>query len=131
MTRRVLLIVGALMIVSVAGTGTARAHHSFAATYYEDRVVTIEGELVQFDYRNPHSFVFVLVPDEKGTPQRWSIEWGAVAQLNGQGVQRFTLKPGDKVTITGAPARSGEEHKLLMRKLVRPSDGFTWAAQVN
>ena len=56
---------------------------------------------------------------------------GAVAQLNGQGVQRFTLKPGDHVIITGAPARSGEEHKLLMRKLVRPSDGFMWAAQVN
>jgi hypothetical protein len=131
MTRRVLLIIGALMVVSLAARGTASAHHSFAATYYEDKLVTIEGELVQFDYRNPHSFVFVMVPDEKGTSQRWSIEWGAVAQLNGQGVQRFTLKPGDKVTITGAPARSGEEHKLLMRKLVRPSDGFTWAAQVN
>ena len=128
MKRRVfLLIVGATLLTGTA----ASAHHSFAATYYEDRVVTIEGELVQFDYRNPHSFVHVMVPDEKGTPQRWAIEWGAVAQLNGQGVQRFTLKPGDHVVITGAPARSGEEHKLLMRKLVRPSDGFTWAAQVN
>jgi hypothetical protein len=128
MKRRVL----ALIVLSMLLTGSAAyAHHSFAATYYEDRVVMIEGELVQFDYRNPHSFVFVMVPDEKGTPQRWAIEWGAVAQLNGQGVQRFTLKPGDKVVITGAPARSGEEHKLLMRKLVRPSDGFTWAAQVN
>jgi hypothetical protein len=109
----------------------AYAHHSFAATYYEDKVIMIEGELVQFDYRNPHSFVFVMAPDPQGTLQRWAIEWGAVAQLNGQGVQRFTLKPGDHVVVTGAPARSGEEHKLLMRKLVRPSDGFTWAAQVS
>ena len=121
-----------LLVLSLASTRAAYAHHSFAATYYEDRTVTIEGELVQFDYRNPHSFVHVMAPDEKGgTPQRWAIEWGAVAQLNGQGVQRFTLKPGDHVIITGAPARSGEEHKLLMRKLVRPSDGFMWAAQVN
>ena len=127
MKRRVFLLIVGSMLTATA----ARAHHSFAATYYEDRVVTIEGELVQFDYRNPHSFVHVMVPDEKGTPQRWAIEWGAVAQLNGQGVQRFTLKPGDHVMITGAPARSGEEHKLLMRKLVRTSDGFTWAAQVN
>jgi hypothetical protein len=109
----------------------AYAHHSFAATYYEDKVIMIEGELVQFDYRNPQSFVFVMAPDPQGTLQRWAIEWGAVAQLNGQGVQRFTLKPGDHVVVTGAPARSGEEHKLLMRKLVRPSDGFTWAAQVS
>jgi len=131
MNRRVLFISGAVLIVSLTGTRAANAHHSFAATYYEDRVITIEGELVEFLYRNPHSFVHVNVPDKDGTMQRWAIEWGAVAQLNGQGVQRFTLKPGDKVVITGAPARSGEEHKLLMRKLVRPSDGFTWAAQVN
>jgi hypothetical protein len=132
MIRRLfLLIAGSLVVISLTGTRAAYAHHSFAATYYEDRVVTIEGELVQFDYRNPHSFVHVMVPDKEGTPQRWAIEWGAVAQLNGQGVQRFTLKPGDHVVITGAPARSGEEHKLLMRKLVRPSDGFMWAAQVN
>ena len=81
----------------------------------------------------PEAFldVHLMVTDAQGNMQRWSIEWGAVAQLNGQGVQRFTLKPGDKVTITGAPARSGDGHQLLMRKLVRPSDGFTWAAQVN
>ena len=128
MKRTMLVVVAAAMLLS---SSALFAHHSFAATYREDESVMIEGELVAFLYRNPHSFVHVMAPDPKGTLQRWSIEWGAVAQLNGQGVQRFTLKPGDKVTITGAPARSGEEHKLLMRKLVRPSDGFTWAAQVN
>ena len=74
--------------------------------------------------------VQLVVTDKDGNMKRWGIEWGAVAQLNAQGVQRFTLKPGDHVVITGAPARSGDD-KLLMRKLVRPSDNFTWAAQVN
>jgi hypothetical protein len=106
------------------------AHHSFAATYKEDETVDIEGELVQFIYRNPHSFVHVNAPDKSGKEQRWAIEWGAVSQLNRQGVERFTLKPGDHVKITGAPSRNPGEHKLLMRKLVRPSDGFTWSAQV-
>ena len=118
------------IILSLTVTATARAHHSFAATYYEDKLVTIEGELVNFEYRNPHSFVHVIVTDAQGEMKRWAIEWGAVSQLNRQGVGRFTLKPGDKVVITGAPARSGDD-KLLMRKLVRPSDNFTWAAQVN
>ena len=124
-----LLITGAVAMLSFTSTA-ASAHHSFAATYFEDKLVTIEGELVEFQYRNPHSFVQVVVTDKDGNMKRWGIEWGAVAQLNAQGVQRFTLKPGDKVVITGAPARSGDD-KLLMRKLVRPSDGFTWAAQVN
>ena len=127
--RAFLLIIGALVMLSFTSTA-ASAHHSFAATYFEDKLVTVEGELVEFQYRNPHSFVQLVVTDKEGNMKRWAIEWGAVAQLNQQGVQRFTLKPGDHVVVTGAPARSGDD-KLLMRKLVRPSDGFTWAAQVN
>ena len=44
----------------------AYAHHSFAATYFEDKTVTVDGKLVQFMFRNPHSFVHVEAPDEKG-----------------------------------------------------------------
>jgi hypothetical protein len=46
-------------------------------------------------------------------------------------VQRYTLKIGDRVQISGAPARNPDDHRLLMRRLLRPSDGYTWAAQVN
>jgi hypothetical protein len=128
MKQRVLVLIGAAMLLSGAA---AYAHHSFAATYYEDQIVMIEGELVQFLYRNPHSFVHVMAADPEGNKVRWSIEWGAVSQLNRQGVQRYTLKIGDHVQISGAPARNPDDRRLLMRRLVRPSDGFTWAAQVN
>ena len=47
------------------------AHHSFAATYFEDKQQTIEGDLVQFLFRNPHSFVHVEGKDEKGETVRW------------------------------------------------------------
>jgi hypothetical protein len=90
----------------------------------------IEGEIVQFLYRNPHSFVHVMAPDKDGKMQRWSIEWGAISQLNRQGVERYTLKIGDRVQITGAPARNPDDHRLLMRRLLRPSDGFKWGGQV-
>ena len=52
------------------------AHHSFAATYFEDKVISIEGDLVQFQFRNPHSFVDVAVKDSKGEVTRWAIECG-------------------------------------------------------
>jgi hypothetical protein len=96
--------------------------------------MTIEGQLVQFLYRNPHSFVHVMAPDDTGAMQRWAIEWGGVAQLNRQGVNRFTLKPGETVRITGAPARNPEDHRLLMRGLERKTDGaidFTWGGEVD
>ena len=102
------------------------AHHSFAATYFEDKTETVEGELVQFLFRNPHSFVHVEGKDAQGHPVRYAVEWGAGLQLNRQGVTRETLKPGDHVVITGNPGRNPEDHRLRMRTIARPSDGWKW-----
>jgi hypothetical protein len=119
------VIASALIGVSVQ----AFAHHSFAATYHEDRTVKIEGKLVQFQFRNPHSFVHVEAPDEQGAMQRWAIEWGGAGQLGGQGVTRETLKPGDIVVITGNPGRNPADHRIRMQTLRRPSDGFGWGGR--
>lgn len=51
------------------------AHHSYAATYFPDRSVTIEGTLAVFMYRNPHSVIQVLVLAKDGSQQRWACEW--------------------------------------------------------
>jgi len=111
---------------AIVSGGRALAHHSFAATYFEDKTQKVEGNLVQFLYRNPHSFVHVEGPDEKGAMQRWAIEWGAGGQLGRQGVTRETLKPGDHVIIVGNPGRNPEDHRLRMVNITRPSDGWKW-----
>ncbi len=120
--RTFLLIVVAAMVAAA----TASAHHSFGATYEVSKQVKLDGEIVQFVYRNPHSFVHVEAPDDKGVVQRWAIEWSGTAQLTGQGVTRNTLKVGDKVAVVGRPSRVPGEYRVLMVNLVRPSDGFTW-----
>jgi thiamine monophosphate kinase len=116
----------AVTLTVVAAGATIRAHHSFAATYEESKTVKIEGKLVQFLFRNPHSFVHVMANDDSGQEQRWAVEWGGVGQLAGQGVTRETLKPGDVVVITGNPGRNAADHRIRMVTLTRPSDGFTW-----
>jgi Family of unknown function (DUF6152) len=116
------LVLAAILLSCI----TAYAHHSFASTYDETKKITVEGKLVQFLFRNPHSFVHVMAPDEDGTMQRWAIEWGGAGQLGGQGVTRETLKPGDKVIITGNPGRNPADHRVRMVTLRRPSDGFGW-----
>jgi hypothetical protein len=113
-------------LITVTAAGRADAHHSFAATYREKDSVTIEGELVQLDFRNPHSFVHVDVKEKDGTKVRYAIEWGGVGQLGQQGVTRETLKVGDHVIISGAPGRNAADHRVRMVTLKRPSDGFTW-----
>jgi hypothetical protein len=106
--------------------GRAYAHHSFAATYFEDQHVTIEGTIAQFQFRNPHSFVIVDAKDNKGETVRWGVEWGGGGQLGRQGITRDTLKAGDHVVIQGNPGRTPEDHRLRMVNISRPSDGFKW-----
>jgi hypothetical protein len=116
-----------LVVAAAAFVGTrADAHHSFAATYLEDQTVTIEGELVQFLFRNPHSFVHVMVKEKDGTMVRYAVEWGGAGQLGGQGVTRETLKPGDHVVISCSPGRNPADHRVRMVTLERPKDGFGW-----
>ena len=125
---RSLLLAAAAAVLVVA---TVSAHHSFGATYEISKEIKLEGKIVQFVYRNPHSFVHVEAPDAAGAVQRWAIEWGGTAQLTGQGVTRETLKVGDQVSVVGRPSRVPGEYRVLMVNLVRPSDGFTWGRRAN
>jgi hypothetical protein len=118
------------LALGVIGVGKVDAHHSFAATYMVDKEIKIEGKLVEFLYRNPHSFVKVEAPDDKGTVQTWVVEWGGGAQLSQDGVTRDSLKAGDHVVISGNPARDPEEHRIRLHSIVRPSDGWKWIGTI-
>lgn len=120
-----------VLLMALAGgltlsLASAHAHHSYGATYNVKDEVRIEGELVQFQFRNPHSFVHIEAPDENGEMQRWSVEWNGTTTLGAQGINRATLRPGDHVVLTGRPSRAPGEHRLLMVTLLRPSDGLSW-----
>jgi len=123
MKRYFVMLLAAGAVVTGAQT---YAHHSFAATYLEDQTVTIEGELVQFLFRNPHSFVHVMVKEKDGTMARYAVEWGGTGQLGGQGITRETLKPGDVVVVSGSPGRDPIDKRVRLITLQRPKDGFVW-----
>jgi len=123
--RKVILLLCAFL---TAGS-VAWAHHSYGATYNSKKEIKLEGRLVQFVYRNPHSFVHVESPDESGAMQRWAVEWSGTSQLANSGVTRESLKVGDQVVITARPSRVSTEYRALMLRLVRPSDGFSWGTR--
>ena len=87
------------------------AHHSFSATYFEDKSASLEGQVVEFAFRNPHSYVILETPGEKGETIRWAIEWASGRTLSTQGV---------------TPGRNPADHRLRMRSITRPSDGWKW-----
>ena len=125
MRRNLFLIFAAILLVSTA----AYAHHSYAATYDTTKEIKVEGKLVQFELRNPHTFVTITTKDKDGKVQRWSVEWAGVSQLANAGVKQETLRIGDAIVITGNPSRVPGEFRLLMVNLKRPLDGFSWGTK--
>jgi hypothetical protein len=125
MRKAIIFIIAATLLAATA----AYAHHSYGATYDQNKEVKIEGKLAQFVYRNPHSFVHVQAADEKGVQQRWAVEWAGTTQLDNSGVKRDSLRVGDSIVIVGRPSRVPGEYRLLMVNLKRPSDGFTWGTR--
>ena len=124
-TKRHDIVGGALALASL----TAEAHHSIAAVYDGKKLVTLDGKLVQFVFRNPHSFVHMEAPDGQGDVKRWAVEWAGTAQLGAQGVKRESLKVGDEITVTARPSRVPGEYRALMLSLKRPLDGFAWGTR--
>jgi len=122
-----LLVVFCGTAALLAGSAVSMlAHHSVAATYLVGKSVTIDGTLREFLWRNPHSFMRVEVADDKGEKHIWVIEGAAPQQLTESGLSQSTLRPGDRVIVTGIPGRIAEDRKMLLHTIERPADGFKW-----
>lgn len=120
-------LLGSLLLAAgVMVVGVTTAHHSFSATYDSSRQARIEGEVAQFLFRNPHSMVQILAPDDSGEMRRWAIEWAGINVLTGEGISRETLRIGDRVVVTGNPGRVPSDYRMRMLSIERLEDGWQW-----
>jgi hypothetical protein len=85
------------------------AHHSGAA-FDRDKSVTVVGTVKSVEWTSPHARLKVDAKDEKGADVVWDFELPSPVTLTRRGWTKSALMPGDKVTVTGAPAR---EHPLI------------------
>jgi hypothetical protein len=86
----------------------AYAHHGAPALYDVLHPITIKGTVTEFVWANPHCQIYLDVKNEKGEVVHWSIESNAPGQMTRAGWTRRTLKPGDEISVTLIPAKSGE-----------------------
>ena len=111
MNRRVTIIaLSALVLFAVS----ARAHHS-TAMYDTQNPVTITGKVTRFQWTNPHAFVYLEVTDDSGKVVEWEVEMMSLNHLRSYGWTSRTVKPGETITATGAPARSGAPSMIANR----------------
>ena len=104
-------VVSALLFVVSAGT--ASAHHSFAA-FDTASEKTVTGTVKQFDWTNPHTWIWVEVPNAQGSVDTFGFEGMSPNYLNRRGWTKSTLKPGDTITITFRPMRDGSKGGMFM-----------------
>lgn len=89
------------------------AHHGTGVAYEVDKVVTIKGAVVDWLWSNPHCGLLFDSTDEKGNLVHWGAELGNPHQMSGAGFSKDSFKPGDKITATGHPAKSGAPRMTL------------------
>jgi hypothetical protein len=104
MTRQILAGTAFLVLFAVR----LLAHHSFGAEYDATKPITLTGTLTRIEWTNPHSFIFLDVTDEKGAVANWKMEGYPPNVLYRNGWKKdATMKPGDKITVTGWRSRDG------------------------
>lgn len=101
----VLLGVGSLL----AGRPVV-AHHAFSAEFDAEKRVKLTGAVTRLDWTNPHAWIYVDVKDETGKVATWGFELASPNGLMRSGWTRFSLKPGDVVTVEGARAKNGSNN---------------------
>jgi Family of unknown function (DUF6152) len=90
----------------LAAPGAALAHHS-GAMFESVKTVTLRGVVKEFEYVNPHSWLYVVVTNDNGEETLWGFEAEGPSALMRAGIKGNALQPGDMVTVKARPLRDG------------------------
>ena len=106
--------------VLVVGAVHLSAHHS-AIAYDRNADVELTGTIREFQYTNPHSWLYVQVVDKTGQTVDWGFEAEGPSTLLRAGIKVSLLRPGEKVTVKGHPLKDGRPAAILVS--VTKADG--------
>jgi len=99
--------IAVLVVAALAWTiPAALAHHS-GSEFDTTKTIEITGTVKEFQFKNPHTWLQVMVPNSKGGPVEWSLEWGSPNALGRQGYRPTTFPIGSKITVRINPMKTG------------------------
>ncbi len=94
--------------LAIGGAGAALAHHSFGAEFDQNAPITLKGDVIKFEWVNPHSWIHIDVVNKAGQHEHWRVEGGAPSALLRRGWNRTSLSPGTKIIVQAFRARDGD-----------------------
>jgi hypothetical protein len=101
-----LIPVGLTALVLAFWAAGATAHHS-GAGFNAGEVKEIRGTIKEFQFKNPHTWIQVMVTNAQGEAEEWSVEWGSPNSLARRGIRPSTFPPGAEVTMRINPMVNG------------------------
>jgi len=109
--RKRIIVVFILLTDLFVASRSILAHHS-PAEYDTTKLVSVKGTVTQFEWTNPHAYIYLDVKDDKGEIEKWTAELGSLGMLSRANWRKDTVKPGDQITVFGNRARDG---RMVMR----------------
>jgi hypothetical protein len=109
--RKRIIVVFILLTDLFGASHPILAHHS-PAEYDTTKLVSVKGTVTQFEWTNPHAYIYLDVKDDKGEIEKWTAELGSLGMLSRANWRKDTVKPGDQITVFGNRARDG---RMVMR----------------
>jgi hypothetical protein len=107
---RVAIVLGFLLAVS-----SGWAHHGLAA-FDTTHTVRLEGKVTEFQWINPHAFIFADLTDDNGKKANWRLELGSLGMLTKYGGwTKTTVKRGDPIRVQGFVAKDGTPYMSVGR----------------
>ncbi len=107
----------AKLLLSIAGATPLLAvpvvaHHSDAGLAM-DEILEVEGTVLEYSMRNPHSYIVVETIDEDGEPIEFEVQMASALTVSRRGWTRDTLSPGDEVRVGVRPSVNGRPYGLI------------------
>ena len=123
------MLAAAATAAGLAVSAPTLAHHSFAMFDQSKEIELKDATVVEWQWTSPHAWLYVLVPNGQGEPDKYSVEAANPGQLRRDGFSKGSMSPGDKVTVYMAPLKNGEKGGALHAVLL--PDGKTLGARAD
>ena len=113
-------LVSAMVTLALAfGAVSLSAHHSWPVNM--EKLVTVKGTVMQFEWANPHPMITLEVKADDGKVEKWLIGGPAINRMEANGWTKDTVKPGDVLTGTGFQFSDGQ--KIVRLEKLTLADG--------
>jgi hypothetical protein len=118
----------AVIGVGLLGAPSVLAHHS-TSMYDRGAPITIDAEVVEFRWVNPHS-VLTVAEGGDAAAKTWSIEMSSPGVLTRSGWSKRTFNPGDKITLKFGPLRNGDLGGIFLEATLADGTVMTYSTEL-